>query len=631
MLIRTFLKFVPGLLFLAIATAAQAASIVTEWLDEAFPAANEVAWEPTIGARFFAILHTAMYDAWAAYDPIAVGVVSGTVFRNQGGLANDANKREAISYAAYTVLRVMATQRKHALAERMMALGYDLDATTPPAEIGRRAALAVLAKFHEDGANEAGGFADTTGYTPQAADVRGTWQPIALLGKRQLPTTPHWGRVMPFALTRADQFRPPPPPAPGSDEWLRQIAVLIDTSAKLTDAQKAAVEFWNEWGSSPAPHLIELTKFVSNANDLRMDDDVKLFFVVSNALFDVSIATWEEKYAYDYVRPITPIRALADAPIKAWRPRSLSQVLAYSTPAAAEAANGSVVLPAGVADMRAADWEPYLPTPSFPSYVSGHSAFCAAWARLMELATGTSELNYKKTVKHLYVEQRELAEPVTLDYPTYDSAAKACGTSRIWGGIHWPVDNQYGQELGRNVGQNAWDRAQQFILGTASPATAAFQALRPPFWFHQDQMPDHLAGFQAAAALAIDLTPGAAGTWRSIALDAMPAGAYQLAVSVAASGDEPVGLKVTIEPGEGAGAGPVATTEAVIPATGSISVVMLRWRSDGIGSFRVSLTARADRGSERLVVSGLDTVRVWAVAAGSPRYYEPRLIGRADQ
>jgi hypothetical protein len=628
--IRTFLKIVPGLLFLAIATTAQAASIVTEWLEDALPAANEVAWEPTIGARFFAILHTAMYDAWAAYDPIAVGVVSGTVFRNQGGLANDANKREAISHAAYTVLRVMATQRKHALVERMMALGYDPDATTPPAEIGRRAALAVLAKFHEDGANEAGGFADTTGYTPQEADVPGAWQPIALLGKRQLPTTPHWGRVLPFALTRADQFRPPPPPTPGSNEWFRQIAVLIDTSAKLTDVQKAAVEFWNEWGSSPAPHLIELTKFVSNARDLRMDDDVKLFFIVSNALFDVSIATWEEKYAYDYVRPITAIHALGDAPIKAWRPQSLSSVLAYSTPAAAAAA-GSVVVPAGVGDMRAADWEPYLPTPSFPSYVSGHSAFCAAWARLMELATGTSELNYKRTVKHLYVEQRELAEPVTLDYPTYNSAAKACGISRIWGGIHWPADDQHGQELGRKVGENAWDRAQQFILGTASPATAAFQALRAPFWFHHDEVPNHLAGFQAALALAIDLTPGAAGTWRSIALDPMPAGAYQLTVRVAATGDEPVRLKVAIEPSEGAGAEPVATTEAVIPATGSISVVMLRWRSDGTESFRVSLATRADRGSERLVVSGLDAVRVWAVAAGSPRYYEPSLIGRTDR
>ena len=211
--------------------------------------------------------------------------------------------------------------------------------------------------------------------------------------------------------------------------------MLIKTSGALTDAQKVAAEFWAEWGSSPAPHLIELTKFVSNANDLRLDKDVKLFFVVSNAILDASVATWEAKYAYDYVRPITAIRALGDAPIKAWRPRSLPAVLEYSTPPTRVGAlHDSVTISAGIGEVHAADWKPYLPTPPFPAYVSGHSAFAAAWARVMELATGRPDLNFRKTIRHLYVEQRELAQPVTLDYPTFASAAEASGMSRVWGG-----------------------------------------------------------------------------------------------------------------------------------------------------------------------------------------------------
>ena len=126
-----------------------------------------MAWEPTVSSRFLAIFHTAIYDAWTAYDPVAVGVVSGTTLKNQGGLDNEANKREAISHAAYTVLRVLAPRRKHALTERMMALGYDPNANTAPAKVGRRAATAVLAACREDGANEAGNFADTTGYAPE--------------------------------------------------------------------------------------------------------------------------------------------------------------------------------------------------------------------------------------------------------------------------------------------------------------------------------------------------------------------------------------------------------------------------------------------------------------------------------
>jgi hypothetical protein len=146
----------------------------------------------------------------------------------------------------------------------------------------------------------------------------------------------------------------------------------------------------------------------------------------------------------------------------------------------------------------------------------------------MELATGKPDFNFSTTVKHLYVEQRELAKPVTLFYPTFASAADAAGMSRIWAGVHWPADNERGLELGRKVGENVWLRAQQFMLGTASPATAAFAALRPPYWFYNNEAPDHPAHFDAASGLAIDLPPHGVGAWRSVVADPMPTGAYGL-------------------------------------------------------------------------------------------------------
>ena len=96
--------------------------------------------------------------------------------------------------------------------------------------------------------------------------------------------------------------------------------MLIKTSGALTDAQKAEAEYWGIFGMAPAPQLIEMTKFVSNTNDLRLDDDVKLFFVASNAILDASIAAWDAKYSYDYVRPITAVRALGDTPDKRMAP-----------------------------------------------------------------------------------------------------------------------------------------------------------------------------------------------------------------------------------------------------------------------------------------------------------------------
>jgi hypothetical protein len=374
-----------------------------------------------------------------------------------------------------------------------------------------------------------------------------------------------------------------------------------------------------------------MTKFVSDANDLRLDDDVKLFFVASNAIFDASIATWDAKYGYDYVRPITVIRALGDAEITAWRPRSPSEALAYSTPATKQEAEYSPAVPAGLGEMRAADWEPYLPTPPFPSYISGHSAFTAAWARAMELAAGKPDFNFSTTVKHLYVEQRELAKPVTLFYPTFASAADAAGMSRIWAGVHWPADNERGLKLGRKVGENVWRRAEQFVLGTASPAAAMFAALHPPYWFHDNEALDYPAHFEAVSGLAIDLPPHGVGAWRSIVADAMPAGAYELKLMAKATGDQPVRLKVAIEPSERAAAAPLAATEATIPATGADSVVAIPWTSDGAQPFRVSIEARADDGAAQLRVSAIKATRVWPIVAGSPRYFEPSSAGEPNQ
>ncbi|MBV8095488.1 MAG: vanadium-dependent haloperoxidase [Acetobacteraceae bacterium] len=614
----------------ASATVARPASIVTDWLDEILPAAKEVAWEPTVGARFFAIVETATYEAWTAYDPMALGVVYGAALKSEGGAANEANKREAISYATYTVLSSLAPQRRRTLNERMAALGYDPLARTKPAELGRRAAYAVLAKFNNDGANEAGEFADTTGYAPRTSEIPDAWQPIELLGKRQLPVTPQWPRVEPFALTRADEFRPGPPPSPGSPEWSRQIDVLIKASTLLTDAQKAAIEFWAEWGSSPAPHLIELTKYASNMNDLRLDQDVKLFFLVSNALFDASIATWDAKYAYDYIRPITAIQRLGLTLISAWKPRVFPNALAYSAPSLANAANEPII-PAGVGEEFAADWEPYLPTPAFPSYVSGHSTFCAAWARVMELAIGRSDLNYRMSVHHLYVELRELAHPVTLDYPTFESAALECGASRILAGVHWPADNEEGHELGLKVGENTWQRYQQFVLGFASPPTAALITLRPPYWFHQNEAANYPARFDAGLGLTIEVGTGASGAWRSAMLDPLPAGDYELKLKATASGDSPARMEVAIRPARDPQTAPTVAITAIVPANGSQHILTVPWTSDGTQPFRITISARTDGKNVHATVSAMSETRVWPVRGGAKRYYDPSLVGHDDQ
>jgi len=228
-----------------------AQSVARQWDEELLAAIRKDFPAPTVHARNLFHTSVAMYDAWAAYDCRAVGYL-----HNEDATAVDvaAARNEAVSYAAYRVLTaryalaVDPTNTLAAFHARMAALGYDTNVTTTagpsPAAVGNRCAAAVLAYGATDGANEAGRYADTTGYEPVNEPLilasNGTgplndpnrWQPLAfefritqnglVASNIQGFVSPHWGYVTPFALSGAwshgvyADFDPGPPPQLGS-------------------------------------------------------------------------------------------------------------------------------------------------------------------------------------------------------------------------------------------------------------------------------------------------------------------------------------------------------------------------------------------------------------------------------
>jgi hypothetical protein len=270
--------------------------------------------------------------------------------------------------------------------------------------------------------------------------------------------------------------------------------------------------------------------------------------------------------------------------------------------------------------MAAREWQPYLPTPPFPAYVSGHSAFTAAWARIMELATGKAEFGLRVIVRHLYVEERDLDQPVELVYPTFWAAAQASGLSRIDGGIHWPQDNSAGLELGRRVAENAWDRSQQFLLGSAFPAAAAFRGFAPAFWRVESGMMIAPSSQPVSGeALAANLTERDPAIWRSALLDPVAGGQYELRLTAVAEADGPVVLRTTIERQNGS-APVLANAETPLSSGGSYAATM-SWKSDGESAFRVVIEARCKCASGQVILSRIENGRVWPQAAGAPRYW----------
>ena len=150
------------------ARAADGDNLVLVWNAQTLESIRKLPPAPTVAARALAIVHTAIYDAWAAYDPLAVGTRLGAGLRQPQAERTQANKDKAISFAAYTALVDLFPTRQEIFAQQMTDLGYVTDGsdTSTAATVGRIAAEKVVEFRHTDGANQVNGYADTSGYVP---------------------------------------------------------------------------------------------------------------------------------------------------------------------------------------------------------------------------------------------------------------------------------------------------------------------------------------------------------------------------------------------------------------------------------------------------------------------------------
>jgi hypothetical protein len=198
-------------------------NVVLLWNEELLQAirANPGGTGPTITARALGEAHTAMFDAWAPYDARAVGTRYGGSLRRPVVERTPENKAKAISFAAYAALVDLFPSRQNDLALQMKELGYATDGsdTSMPATIGTMVAKAVTDYRHKDGANQLGGYADTTGYqpvnTPDEVIDRWRWQPLRVpLGTGNPPAGPdppvgRGGPVRHEVPVRPRRSRPP--------------------------------------------------------------------------------------------------------------------------------------------------------------------------------------------------------------------------------------------------------------------------------------------------------------------------------------------------------------------------------------------------------------------------------------
>jgi hypothetical protein len=466
-----------------------------KWLDIILSASGRDAIRnkprPNVLSRADGIVLTAMYDAWAAYDAVAVGTRLGSSLRRPERERTAANREKAIGQAVYRTLMFVFPEEGDWIRTESRAMGVEVDnATTDPGTpqgVGNAAANALIAYRSHDGSNqlgtEKGGdgkpYSDYTGYrphnTPTAVKDPTRWMPIPFSDGKGGRVSPgylgaQWGNVKPVALQTPAQFRPPPPPQWGSDELNRDLDEVIFVNANLSLQQKAIVEFMREGPRSTGQsgHWLQFAQDISRRDRHDLEKDVKLYFVVGNVVMDSFIACWEAKRFYDTSRPYWWVRQYAKG----------KQIEAWGGPGK------------GVIKLDGENWVPYSPevfvTPPFPGYPSGHATASGAAARALELFTGSDA--YGAVAYH---RAGALTEPgdfgvaqlqgrygkpgtdpadspiVRLSLPTFTSVAEMAAVSRLWGGFHIRTDNDQGLVLGRRIAMFSLPVYQSYFNGTA--------------------------------------------------------------------------------------------------------------------------------------------------------------------
>ena len=458
------------------AGSAHAASptIIVQWNNVTLQGIRDTHPGPPIVARMLAMVDTAMYDAWTAYDAIAVPtqISTGVVRAVCSPAGCPADKQVAISYAAYrTYVDLFPTDT--GLANTLMStLGLDPAVTTTnpstPAGIGNLAASLVLAYRHHDGANQLGDlhappYSDYSGYvaknTPDTITDPNHWQPLRVSNGAggtvvQKFIAPFWGSVKPFGTLPTTM--PRGPNLFGSAGYKKDVDTILGYSASLNDTRKVIAEYWADGPKSELPpgHWSLFAGFVSARDGHSTDDDAKLFFAQSNAIFDASIYSWGVKRKFDSIRPVSAVHFLkAGQMVYAWAGPGLGTRL-----------------------IRGEDWEPFqaatVVTPPFPAYLSGHSIFSAAGAEVLKSFTGSDAFGFSVS----FAVGSSRVEPgitpatvITLSYPSFTDAAVEAGVSRRYGGIHIVFDDFDSRTLGRQIGASDWLLAQTYFGGTATP------------------------------------------------------------------------------------------------------------------------------------------------------------------
>ena len=234
---------------------------------------------------------------------------------------------------------------------------------------------------------------------------------------------PHWKEIRCLVMDSCSQFMPPRPPQfdvkNKNSAYYKGMMEVKTIGDSLTDEQKHIADFWDDnpfklnvsghvmfatKKFSPPGHWMNIVGIAAEKAKADFSTTVAAYTETSVALFDAFISCWDEKYRSNYIRPETAINKYVNE-----------------------------------------EWRPYIQTPPFPSYTSGHATISAAAAEVMTNWFG-DHLSFTDTSSLEFGIQSRQIE-------SFRDAAKEAALSRLYGGIHYRLDNEEGNKCGKMLGE----------------------------------------------------------------------------------------------------------------------------------------------------------------------------------
>jgi hypothetical protein len=353
--------------------------------------------------RSFAILHAAIYDAVNAIDRTHEHYLVRLT-----GVSRFASQDAAADAAAHAVLVTLYPSFQTKLDAQFQQLLAQIPEESDKAEgisIGQTVADRILALRSQDGSASAP-IPFIFGTAP------GNYQSTPPNFPQQ-PQFTHWSHVTPFALERADQFRPGPPPSLASDAYsdvfteVQSLGVAGSTAA--TSDQALTGRFWN---GAIQNYWNEIAQTAAAAHSLTTAQNARLFALLNLTFADEVIAFYDAKYTYNFWRPVTAIREAATD----GNPKTLADP----------------------------NWLPEVrnTTPD-PAYPGAHAVISAGGAFVLISFFGKDHFDFTVTSEVLAGAHRS--------FTSFSTAAEEATLSRIFAGVHFRSDLTTGQRLGREV------------------------------------------------------------------------------------------------------------------------------------------------------------------------------------